>query len=203
LRQSLLSFYFQCFVARVMPFNACEKRKEQKQSACHRIAMLRQESLKGGHISNDSIERYHQPHTGCQFARCEKKQDRHQRINNRTKRSIADPTVPARDLGALLDLMGDGTLSGKLAKEVFEAMVETDEAPGAIVEKRGLRQVTDAGAIAGVVAEVLAKNADKVAEYRSGKDKLFGFFVGQVMKAMAGKGNPAAVNDAVKKALDA
>jgi aspartyl-tRNA(Asn)/glutamyl-tRNA(Gln) amidotransferase subunit B len=122
---------------------------------------------------------------------------------NRTKRSIADPPVPARDLGALLDLMGDGTLSGKLAKEVFEAMVETGEAPGAIVESRGLKQVTDAGAIEAVVAEVLAKNADKVAEYRSGKDKLFGFFVGQVMKAMGGRGNPAVVNDAVKKALDA
>jgi aspartyl-tRNA(Asn)/glutamyl-tRNA(Gln) amidotransferase subunit B len=122
---------------------------------------------------------------------------------NRTKRSIADPPVPARDLGALLDLIADATLSGKLGKEVFEAMAESGEAPGAIVEKRGLRQVTDAGAIAGVVAEVLAKNADKVAEYRSGKDKLFGFFVGQVMKAMAGKGNPAVVNEAVKKALDA
>jgi aspartyl-tRNA(Asn)/glutamyl-tRNA(Gln) amidotransferase subunit B len=122
---------------------------------------------------------------------------------NRTKRSIADPPVPARDLAALLDLMGDGTLSGKLAKEVFEAMVETGEAPGAIVESRGLKQVTDAGAIDAVVADVLAKNADKVAEYRSGKDKLFGFFVGQVMKAMGGRGNPAVVNEAVKKALDA
>jgi aspartyl-tRNA(Asn)/glutamyl-tRNA(Gln) amidotransferase subunit B len=122
---------------------------------------------------------------------------------NRTKRSIADPPVPARELGALLDLMGDGTLSGKLAKEVFEAMVETGAAPGAIVESRGLKQVTDAGAIDAVVAEVLAKNVDKVAEYRSGKDKLFGFFVGQVMKAMGGRGNPAVVNEAVKKALDA
>ena len=120
---------------------------------------------------------------------------------NRLKRDIADPPVSAENLGALLDLMADNTLSGKLAKEVFEAMIETGKTPGAIVEERGLKQVTDTGAIDAVVADVLAKNADKVAEYRSGKDKLFGFFVGQVMKAMAGKGNPALVNEAVKKAL--
>jgi aspartyl-tRNA(Asn)/glutamyl-tRNA(Gln) amidotransferase subunit B len=120
---------------------------------------------------------------------------------NRLKRDITDPPVSAENLGALLDLIADNTLSGKLAKEVFEAMIETGKPPAAIVEERGLKQVTDAGAIDAVVAEVLAKNADKVAEYRSGKDKLFGFFVGQVMKAMQGKGNPALVNEAVKKAL--
>ncbi|MBX9700163.1 MAG: Asp-tRNA(Asn)/Glu-tRNA(Gln) amidotransferase subunit GatB, partial [Acetobacteraceae bacterium] len=114
---------------------------------------------------------------------------------NRTKRSIQDPPVPAAHLGALLDLMKDGTLSGKLAKEVFEAMVEEGKSPGAIVEERGLRQVTDTGAIERAIDAVLAANADKVAEYRSGKDKLFGFFVGQVMKAMQGKGNPALVNE--------
>jgi aspartyl-tRNA(Asn)/glutamyl-tRNA(Gln) amidotransferase subunit B len=120
---------------------------------------------------------------------------------NRLKRDIADPPVSAGDLGALLDLMADKTLSGKLAKEVFEAMLETGKPPGAIVEERGLRQVTDTGAIDAAVAAVLAANADKVAEYKSGKDKLFGFFVGQVMKAMQGKGNPALVNEAVKRAL--
>jgi aspartyl-tRNA(Asn)/glutamyl-tRNA(Gln) amidotransferase subunit B len=120
---------------------------------------------------------------------------------NRLKRDITDPPVTAGNLGALLDLMADGTLSGKLAKDVFETMLESGEAPGAIVERRGLRQVTDAGAIEAVVADVLAKNADKVAEYRAGKDKLFGFFVGQTMKAMAGKGNPALVNEALKRAL--
>jgi aspartyl-tRNA(Asn)/glutamyl-tRNA(Gln) amidotransferase subunit B len=120
---------------------------------------------------------------------------------NRLKRDIADPPVSAADLGALLDLMKDGTLSGKLAKEVFEAMLETGKAPGAIVEERGLRQVTDTGAIEAAVDKVLAANADKVAEYRSGKDKLFGFFVGQVMKAMQGKGNPALVNDVLKARL--
>jgi aspartyl-tRNA(Asn)/glutamyl-tRNA(Gln) amidotransferase subunit B len=120
---------------------------------------------------------------------------------NRTKRDISDPPVSAADLSALLDLMKDGTLSGKLAKEVFEAMVETGRAPAVIVEERGLRQVTDTGAIETAVEKVLAANADKVAEYRSGKDKLFGFFVGQVMKAMQGKGNPALVNEVLKKKL--
>jgi aspartyl-tRNA(Asn)/glutamyl-tRNA(Gln) amidotransferase subunit B len=80
-------------------------------------------------------------------------------------------------------------------------MVETGKSPGAIVEERGLRQVTDTGAIDRMVEQVMAANADKVAEYRSGKDKLFGFFVGQVMKAMQGKGNPALVNEAVKRKL--
>jgi aspartyl-tRNA(Asn)/glutamyl-tRNA(Gln) amidotransferase subunit B len=120
---------------------------------------------------------------------------------NRLKRDITDPPVTAENLGELLDLIADKTVSGSLAKQVFEAMIETGEAPGVIVEKRGMKQVTDTGAIEAVVADVLAKNADKVAEYRSGKDKLFGFFVGQTMKAMAGKGNPALVNDVVKKLL--
>jgi aspartyl-tRNA(Asn)/glutamyl-tRNA(Gln) amidotransferase subunit B len=120
---------------------------------------------------------------------------------NRTGRSIETSPVSAALLGELLDLMADNTINGRIAKEVFEAMVDTGEAPGAIVQKRGLRQVTDTGAIDVAVAEVLAKNADKVAEYRGGKDKLFGFFVGQVMKAMAGKGNPALVNDALKRKL--
>ena len=120
---------------------------------------------------------------------------------NRTKTSIAEPPVPAAHLGALLDLLADKTLSGTLAKQVFEAMVETGKSPSAIVEERGLRQVTDTGAIDRMVEQVMAANADKVAEYRSGKDKLFGFFVGQVMKAMQGKGNPALVNEAVKRKL--
>jgi aspartyl-tRNA(Asn)/glutamyl-tRNA(Gln) amidotransferase subunit B len=84
---------------------------------------------------------------------------------------------------------------------VFEAMVETGRDPAVIVEEKGLRQVTDTNAIDAAVATVLAANADKVAEYKGGRDKLFGFFVGQVMKAMAGKGNPALVNETLKRAL--
>ncbi len=122
---------------------------------------------------------------------------------NRTGRGIADSPVGAAELGALLDLMRDGTLSGKLAKEVFEAMVETGEAPGAVVEKRGLRQVTDAGAIEAAVDGVLAANADKVAQYHAGKATLFGFFVGQTMKAMRGQGSPGVVNEVLKRKLGA
>jgi len=120
---------------------------------------------------------------------------------NRLGRTVEDPPVSAADLGALIDLISDNTLSGRLAKEVFELMVETGKPPAVIVEERGLRQVTDTGAIDAAIAQVLAANPDKVAEYRSGKDKLFGFFVGQVMKATGGKANPAMVNDILKKQL--
>ncbi|MGE0224818.1 MAG: Asp-tRNA(Asn)/Glu-tRNA(Gln) amidotransferase subunit GatB [Acetobacteraceae bacterium] len=120
---------------------------------------------------------------------------------NRTGRTIEDPPVSADNLGRLLDLMADNTINGRIAKDVFEAMVETGKAPGTIVDEKGLRQVTDTGAIDAAVAKILAANQDKVAEYRSGKDKLFGFFVGQTMKAMAGKGNPALINEALKRAL--
>ena len=120
---------------------------------------------------------------------------------NRLGRSVADSPVSAAHLGALLDLLADNTINGRIAKDVFDAMVETGADPRAIVEQRGLRQVTDTGAIDDAVAKVLAANPDKVAEYRAGKDKMFGFFVGQVMKAMAGKGNPALVNAALKAKL--
>jgi len=122
---------------------------------------------------------------------------------NRLRREVTDSPVSPANLGALLDLISDGTLSGKLAKDVFEAMVEADEAPSAIVEKRGLRQVTDSGAIEAAVDAVLAANAGQVTQYQAGKVGLFGFFVGQTMKAMAGKGNPALVNEVLKQKLGA
>jgi aspartyl-tRNA(Asn)/glutamyl-tRNA(Gln) amidotransferase subunit B len=120
---------------------------------------------------------------------------------NRLGRDVADPVVSAENLRGLIDLIADNTLSGRLAKEVFELMVETGKAPSLIVEEKGLRQVTDSGAIEAAIDAVLAANPDKVAEYRGGKDKLFGFFVGQVMKATAGKANPALVNDVLKGKL--
>ena len=120
---------------------------------------------------------------------------------NRTGKTIATSPVSAQSLGQLLDLLADKTINGRIAKEVFEAMVETGDAPATIVEAKGLRQVVDTAAIDAAVDTVLAANPDKVAEYKSGKDKLFGFFVGQVMKAMAGKGNPALVNEAIKAKL--
>jgi aspartyl-tRNA(Asn)/glutamyl-tRNA(Gln) amidotransferase subunit B len=120
---------------------------------------------------------------------------------NRIGTTIENPPVSAAALGELLDLIGDKTINGRIAKDVFEAMVETGKMPGAIVEERGLRQVTDTGAIEAAVDAVLAANPDKVAEYKAGKEKLFGFFVGQVMKATGGKGNPALVNEVIRQRL--
>jgi aspartyl-tRNA(Asn)/glutamyl-tRNA(Gln) amidotransferase subunit B len=122
---------------------------------------------------------------------------------NRLGLGIEQSPVPAAALGELLDLVADGTISGRLAKEVFAAMVETGAGAAQIVAERGLRQVTDSGAIEAAIDAVLAAQTDKVAEYRSGKDKLFGFFVGQVMKATQGKANPALVNDLLRKKLGA
>ena len=120
---------------------------------------------------------------------------------NRLGRGIEDSPVSPAQAAELIGLTADGTLSGTLAKQVFEIMLETGDDPGAIVEARGLKQTSDTGAIEAEIAKVMAANEDKVAEYRGGKDKLFGFFVGQVMKAMAGKANPQVVNELLKKAL--
>ncbi|HYM32894.1 MAG TPA: Asp-tRNA(Asn)/Glu-tRNA(Gln) amidotransferase subunit GatB [Candidatus Cybelea sp.] len=120
---------------------------------------------------------------------------------NRSGKSIGEFTITAAKLGGLIDLIADNTISGRIAKDVFAIMVETGKDAAAIVEEKGLRQVTDTGAIAAAIDDVMAKNADKVAEYRSGKEKLFGFFVGQVMKTTGGKANPAAVNELLKSKL--
>jgi len=116
-------------------------------------------------------------------------------------REIEDSPVSAEQLGGLVDLIADNTISGRIAKDVFAEMMETGQDAGAIVEAKGLKQVTDTGAIEAVIDQVMAAQADKVAEYRSGKDKLFGFFVGQVMKASGGKANPAMLNELLKKKL--
>jgi aspartyl-tRNA(Asn)/glutamyl-tRNA(Gln) amidotransferase subunit B len=120
---------------------------------------------------------------------------------NRVSKTIEQSPVTAAANNQLLGLISDGTINGRIAKEVFEIMVDTGQSPDVIIKEKGLRQVTDTSAIDTAVDKVLAANADKVAEYKSGKDKLFGFFVGQVMKAMAGKGNPALVNEALRKKL--
>lgn len=120
---------------------------------------------------------------------------------NRLGRDIEDSPVSPAQGAELLRLVADGTLSGTLSKQVFEIMLETGHGASATVEERGLKQTSDTGAIEAAIADVMAKNADKVADYRGGKDKLFGFFVGQTMKAMAGKANPGVVNDLLKKAL--
>jgi aspartyl-tRNA(Asn)/glutamyl-tRNA(Gln) amidotransferase subunit B len=120
---------------------------------------------------------------------------------NKAGKSITESPVSAQHLGELVGLIQDNTISGRIAKDVFAEMFESGTAPLAIVEAKGLRQVTDTGAIDASIDEILAKNADKVAEYRSGKDKLFGFFVGQVMKATGGKANPAMLNERLKAKL--
>ncbi|USU06150.1 Asp-tRNA(Asn)/Glu-tRNA(Gln) amidotransferase subunit GatB [Sphingomonadaceae bacterium OTU29LAMAA1] len=120
---------------------------------------------------------------------------------NRTGRDIATSPVSPTQAAELLALVADGTLSGSLAKQVFEVMLETGDAPAKIVEDRGLKQTSDTGVIEAVIAEVIAKNPNQLAQYRGGKETLFGFFVGQTMKAMGGKANPAVVNELLKKAL--
>jgi aspartyl-tRNA(Asn)/glutamyl-tRNA(Gln) amidotransferase subunit B len=120
---------------------------------------------------------------------------------NRLGKTIEDSPVSPPQAAELLKLVADGTISGSLAKQVFEIMLETGEGAGAIVESRGLKQTSDTGAIDAAVDKVLADNADKVAEYKAGKEALFGFFVGQVMKAMAGKANPGVVNERLREKL--
>jgi len=120
---------------------------------------------------------------------------------NRLGKGIAESPVSPAQAAELLGLIADGTLSNTLGKQVFEIMLETGQGAGALVEERGLKQTSDTGEIEKVIAEVMAANPDKVDEYRGGKDKLFGFFVGQTMKAMGGKANPAVVNELLKKTL--
>lgn len=115
--------------------------------------------------------------------------------------SIATTKVSIDKMAGLLNRMVDNTISGKIAKDVLDIMVEAGQDADAIIEEKGLKQVTDSGAIEAEVQKVIDANPEKVAEYRGGKDKLFGFFVGQVMKATQGKANPQAVNDALKKLL--
>ncbi|MDD2856954.1 MAG: Asp-tRNA(Asn)/Glu-tRNA(Gln) amidotransferase GatCAB subunit B, partial [Desulfuromonadaceae bacterium] len=106
----------------------------------------------------------------------------------------ACPVTPAQ-LAELLKLIDNGTISGKIAKTVFEGMFRTGKDAAAIVEEQGLVQVSDSSAIEGIIDEIMAANAGQVEEYRGGKEKVFGFFVGQVMRASKGKANPSVVNE--------
>jgi aspartyl-tRNA(Asn)/glutamyl-tRNA(Gln) amidotransferase subunit B len=124
------------------------------------------------------------------------------RALNEDGKSIGDSPVTPALLADLLKLIEKGTISGKIAKTVFDEMYKTGKEPAAIVAEKGLVQVSDSGAIEAIIDEVLAKEAGQLAEYRSGKDKLFGFFVGQVMKASKGKANPALVNELLLKKLN-
>ena len=121
---------------------------------------------------------------------------------NKDGMDITASSVSAAMLGGMLQRIADNTISGKIAKQVFEAMWNGEGDADAVIEKHGLKQVTDSGAIEKVIDEVLANNPQQLADYRAGKDKLFGFFVGQVMKASQGKANPQQLNDLLKNKLN-
>jgi len=120
---------------------------------------------------------------------------------NDSGKTIVDCPIKPSLLAELLKLIDSGTISGKIAKTVFDEMWKSGKEPRAIVEEKGLVQVSDSGAIEAIIAEIMAREAGQVAEYRSGKDKLFGFFVGQVMKASKGKANPGVVNQLLLEKL--
>jgi aspartyl-tRNA(Asn)/glutamyl-tRNA(Gln) amidotransferase subunit B len=120
---------------------------------------------------------------------------------NKDNLDVTQSRVDAGTLAGLLARIADDTISGKIAKEVFEAMWSEGRDADAIIEARGLRQITDTSAIEKAIDEVMAGNPRQLAEYRSGKDKLFGFFVGQVMKATQGKANPVQLNELLKRKL--
>lgn len=121
---------------------------------------------------------------------------------NKDGKTLEQSPITAAQLGGLIALISDNTISGKIAKDVFAEMMATGKDAPVIVEAKGLKQVTDTGAIEKIVEEVIAENPDNVAAYKGGKDKLFGFFVGQVMKKSQGKANPDIVNDLLKQKLD-
>jgi aspartyl-tRNA(Asn)/glutamyl-tRNA(Gln) amidotransferase subunit B len=121
---------------------------------------------------------------------------------NRDGKTIETMSLAPRHLAELIDLIQDDTISGKIAKDVFGKLWETGKSPKTLVDELGLRQISDTSAIEQIVDDLLAQQADKVADYKSGKIQLFGYFVGQIMKATQGKANPGLVNDLLKKKLD-
>ena len=120
---------------------------------------------------------------------------------NKANLDVIASRVTPEKLGKMISRITDNTISGKIAKQVFELMWESGDDPDTIIEKQGLKQVTDTSAIEKAIDDILAANPEQVAAYRGGKDKLFGFFVGQVMKKMQGKANPAQLNDLLKSKL--
>jgi aspartyl-tRNA(Asn)/glutamyl-tRNA(Gln) amidotransferase subunit B len=120
---------------------------------------------------------------------------------NRDNKDISASPVTVAMMSGLLKRLADNTISGKIAKEVFEAMWSGEGDADAVIEKKGLKQITDTGAIENAIDEIIAKNPKQLEQYRAGKEALFGFFVGQVMKATQGKANPAQVNELLKKKL--
>ena len=124
-------------------------------------------------------------------------------VLNKLGRDIADSPVIAENLGRLIDLIADDTISGRIAKDVFEVMVETGADPAAIVEEKGLKQITDTGALETIVERLVADNPGQVEQFQGGNEKVIGWFVGQVMKETQGKANPKAVNELLRAKLKA
>ncbi len=120
---------------------------------------------------------------------------------NKENLSINASPVRAPQLGALVKRIADGTVSNNVAKQVFAALWEGESDPDAVIEKQGLKQITDSSSIEATIDEIILANPEQVAQYRSGKDKLFAFFVGKVMQATRGKANPQQVNELLKKKL--
>ena len=123
------------------------------------------------------------------------------RFLNEDKRDIKDCPIPASSLAEMIRLIEEGVISGKMAKEISEEMYRTGKTPQVIIEEKGLLQISDAGALIPLIEKVMADNPSQLGQYRGGKDKLFGFFVGQVMKATQGKANPQLINDLLRKML--
>ena len=121
-------------------------------------------------------------------------------LNNKNL-EISESPISSKNLSKLINLIKDGTISGKIAKTIFELMMDSDKDPQKIVEEKGLKQESDPKALEALIDKVIVDNPDKVKEYKSGKEKLFGFFVGQAMKDSNGKANPQLVNDILKKKL--
>ena len=117
------------------------------------------------------------------------------------KVDIQNSPISSQSLAQLIQLIEKGTISGKMAKQVFSEMWTTKEKPEILIKKLGLAQITDESAIAKIVDDIIAKNLDQVAQYRTGKEKVFGFFVGQVMKLSKGQANPDTVNRLLKEKL--
>ena len=120
---------------------------------------------------------------------------------NKLNLKFSDLKFGAKELTDLLTLIKKSVISGKIAKDILDIMIETGDQPERIVEEKGLKQVTDSGEIKEQISRILEQNSDKVEQYKSGKDKLFGFFVGQVMKETKGKANPQIVNELLKESL--
>jgi aspartyl-tRNA(Asn)/glutamyl-tRNA(Gln) amidotransferase subunit B len=123
------------------------------------------------------------------------------RFLNEEKRDIRQCPIPAKALADMIKLIEEGAISGKMAKDIIEDMYKTGLPPQKIIEEKGLVQITDEGELARTITAIMEANPQQLADYQSGKEKLFGFFVGQVMKATQGKANPQMVNDLLKKML--